>query len=342
MEITVQTVFNSWMNSLNETSKNKYNNNVQEFCKLVLNKRVEELVSEDLNNIVQVTVSDKYINELKDRELKNSTIRYKMKNVSQFFRKLQANRVFPDVNYDYIITSALSYRALKNDTERTKKMSFEDMEGFKDWLINDRYTSQRYAYKGKKSAMLVDLLYTTGTRISSAFDIKWTDIKDKKDTYGNRAYVIKLVGKGNKVATYPITDTFYNKLRGELFDGNEDDLLFKDVSQRNFNNDMAEFAKELDIEESFTPHSLRALAITDVYHNTGGDIHKSKEFANHESIETTIGYIQDTDNFLETGSYLLSSETITIEDIEYMSKEELLNIIGKRQDVLNYIYRERV
>ena len=187
-------------------------------------------------------------------------------------------------------------------------------------------------------------MYITGSRISAVFNIKWTDIRQENYSTGKErqgVWTITTVDKGDKVSKYPITDSFYNKMRDVLYDGNDDDYVFKDVSQRNFSNDIKQFAEEMGIEDSFTPHSLRSLAITQVYYNTGNDIHKAKEFANHESIETTIGYIQDTDNPLETGSYLLSSERITIDDIQYMSKEDLLEIISERQDMINYIYRNR-
>ena len=332
-------VLESWTKRLTPSVGQKYYSNVEEFCNLMFNKSVTEINEDDISSILPMTVEERYIETLKNRELQNSTIKYKLKNISQFFKKLSINRVYNNINYALIIDEALSHRALRDDSGKTQTMTIEDMEAFKEWLVQERYTSKRYSYKGRKSAMLVDTLYITGSRISAMFDITWNDIKQIKDDFGNKTWVIHIIGKGNKSAKYPITDVFYNKMRAELFDNSEDDLVFKDISQRNFNNDMVRFAEEMGVEESFTPHSLRSLAITSVYKDTL-DIHKTKEFANHDSVETTMGYIHDTNNFTETGSYLLSSERITIDDIAYMTKEQLLEIIGKRQDILNYVFRQ--
>ena len=111
------------------------------------------------------------------------------------------------------------------------------------------------------------------------------------------------------------------------------------MSQRNFTNDIKQFAELKGMRDSFTPHSLRSLAITQVYETTK-DIVKAKDFANHESIETTVNYIQRQNNLVDSGSYLLSSKPVTVDDISHLTKEQLLMIVGQRQDIMQYIKRE--
>lgn len=340
-EITIGELFTGWVDSLGESAQSNYSNNIKEFFQMMFGKDVSEVTEQDLSSIRPHDVRVKYINVLTN-DCKNSTIKYKIKNVRQFINKLNVNRVYQDVNYAFISDVALSTRDLRDDSSRTRKMTKEDLESLKEWFVNERYAEGRHSYKGEIYATLVDFMFVTGSRISASFKVKWTDIKHRKDDYGQLAYVIYIKDKGNKLEMFPITDEFYNQLRDVLYDGNDDQTLFHNISQRGFTNDIKKFAEELDLHEEdiFTPHSIRSLAIT-TYYGMNKDIVATKNFANHESIETTVGYIQDDNNFMMSGSYMLSSPEVTIDDISELSKEELLNIIKDKKDIIHYIYSNK-
>src|SRR5699024_11321405 len=102
----------------------------------------------------------RYINVLMN-DCKNSTIKYKVKNVKQFINKLNVNRVYQDVNYAFISDVALSTRSLRDDSSRTRKMTKEDLESLKEWFVNERYAEGRHSYKGKIYATLVDFMFVT-------------------------------------------------------------------------------------------------------------------------------------------------------------------------------------
>lgn len=340
-EITIGELFTGWVDSLGESAQSNYSNNIKEFFQMMYNKSVDEVTEDDLASIRPHDVQKNYINELM-KNCKNSTIKYKVKNIQQFMSKLNINRVYKNVNYAFINDVALSTKHLRDDSSRTRKMTKEDFEALKEWFVNDRYAEGRYSYKGKIYATLVDFMYVTGSRISASFKVKWTDIKQRKDDYGQLAYVIYIRDKGNKLEMFPITDEFHTQLKENLYDGNDDVTIFNKISQRGFTNDIKKFAQELDLHEEdiFTPHSIRSLAIT-TYYSMNKDIVATKNFANHESIETTVGYIQDDNNFMMSGSYMLSSPEVTIDDISDLSKEELLNIIKDKKDIIHYIYSNK-
>lgn len=340
-EITIGELFIGWVDSLGESAQSNYSNNIKEFFQMMYNKSVDEVTEDDLASIRPHDVQKNYINELM-KNCKNSTIKYKVKNIQQFMSKLNINRVYKNVNYAFINDVALSTKHLRDDSSRTRKMTKQDLEALKEWFVNDRYAEGRYSYKGKIYATLVDFMYVTGSRISASFKVKWTDIKQRKDDYGQLAYVIYIRDKGNKLEMFPITDEFHTQLKEILYDGNDEVTIFHEISQRGFTNDIKQFAKELDLHEEdiFTPHSIRSLAIT-TYYSMNKDIVATKNFANHESVETTVGYIQDDNNFMMSGSYMLSSPEVTIDDISDLSKEELLSIIKDKKDIIHYIYSNK-
>ena len=340
-DITIGELFTGWMDNLGESARSNYSSNIKEFFQLMYNKSVDEVTEEDLTSIRPHDVQTNYINVLMD-SCKNSTIKYKVKNVQQFINKLNINRVYQNVNYAFINDVALSTKNLKDDSSRTRKMTKEDLEALKKWFVNDRYAEGRYSYKGKIYATLVDFMFVTGSRISASFSVTWNDIKNRKDDYGQSAYVIYIKDKGDKLEMFPITDEFYHQLRDVLYDDDNNQAIFHNISQRGFTNDIKNFAEELDLHEEdiFTPHSIRSLAIT-TYYGMNKDIVATKNFANHESIETTVGYIQDDNNFMTSGSYMLSSPEVTIDDISELSKEDLLSIIKDKKDIIHYIYSNK-
>ena len=336
---TVKDVYSTWLTrqASDETVKS-YEITAKEFAELMFNKTVEELDVNDFKKISPHSVTENYEKKLREKGLKNSTIKYRLGVVSQFVRKIQINQVFDDVNYGLILDEALSDKHIKSDTEHTRPMTIKDKEEFREWLEKSRY-SKRYAHKGKLASLLVETLFVTGARLSATFNIKLQDIVLEEDSFGNKTYVIHTFDKREKHNRSPVTDEFYNYLIDVVGDIPEDVPIFIELSQRNFTNDIKHFAELKGIRDSFTPHSLRSLAITQVYETTK-DIVKAKDFANHESIETTVNYIQRQNNLVDSGSYLLSSKPVTVDDIAHLTKEQLLMIVGQRQDIMQYIKRE--
>ena len=338
----VQHILDSWVSRARSSSaREKYSSHNKEFFDIMFNKNLSDVTASDLQELLPVNIDTKYKNVLKQRGQKDSTIKQKLKSVSQFMNKLSINRVFEGdgVDYNFIIKESLSTNDLKDDSGKYSDMTHEDMQELKDWLFEERYTSERYGWKAKYYSVLVDLLYVTGARLSATFKIKWSDIKYRKDKYNQYTHVIYVTDKGDKLNKYPITKEFYQYLLENL-DSENDTYLFERISQRGITNDMKQFCVEQGLEdEAFSPHSLRRLGIT-TYYSRNKDIVKTARFASHESIETTMNYISEDNNSFESGSYILSGKTLERSDIEELTKEQLLEILSDRDEIMYTIYNE--
>lgn len=344
--LTINDVFTSWIRRANsENTRVNYSRSVKEFFGMLFEKEIEYIDEEDLMSITPIFVDDNYIDKLKERGLQNSTIIQKMTHVAIFFEKLRMNRIALDkVNYEVIIKDTLSTKNLTNDANGTQEMRIEHKDALIEWYQTERFTG-RYADKGPKYAILTEFLFVTGARIQSVFNTKWSDIRYKSDRFGQRAVVIHIVDKGDKTHLYPVSDDFYERLIDVMGEGEGNEKIFKQLSQQGFGRDLITFTKflknkdEVDSDaDNFTPHSLRSLAITEYHNRNGYDLVKTSRFAGHESVETTRGYVHNDDNLYSQGSYILSSEPVTINDLEGLTKEQLLDMISAKQDVVNYIY----
>ena len=118
-------------------------------------------------------------------------------------------------------------------------------------------------------------------------------------------------------------------MREELFEGDEQALVFGDISKQGLTKLTSQFAEENNLE--FTPHSIKNSAGTKLYNMTR-DLLKVSKFLDHENPKTTLRYIRIDENFADTGSYLMSSN-INIEDIKKIEYNELVKIISARPEL---------
>lgn len=336
--MNVEEVYNTWLETTNSKStKTSYESNAREFFKVMFDKDISEVNDDDMKKLLPANVKKNYLGYFINKGLKQSTIKYKVKIVTMLLEQLNINRVFDDINMDAIINTSFksTSKTLKNDTEHFNKASIQDIEEFKDWLVNDRFKDNQF--KGLHYSMLVDFMITTGSRIAESFKVTWEDVVYESDSKGFSSWVIYVTGKGNKVSKNPVTDEFYNHLKENLYNGNDKEELFHGVSQQNFSRLMNDFSKERPEARKITPHSLRRYTATKLYSQTK-DLVLTQRFMNHESVDTTITYLDDSDEIEKQGSYILSGKQATIDDLQDLSKEELLKLIESRPDTLSSLY----
>lgn len=323
-----QEVFKNWLAQVSENSKASYERVVPQFFQLTSGVDVSEITADTLEIITPDDVYEKYINELRLMGFKDSTISNYISVVRSFVTTLEDNKLFSDINYDYLKKTALSTKRLKNDLENRKKMSTSDYEDFSEWLIS-RDWSKRYQDRGIKYAMALKFMFVTAIRVDSAFNsVKWSNIKKELDDYGNITYVIYALDKGSKVNKKPISIEFYTELKEVMYNGDEDELIFKGLNKRSFQELMKEFSDTTGRE--MTPHSIKVGAGTKLYKMTK-DIFKVQRFLDHSDPKVTMRYIR-VDDMTESGSYMLSSE-ITIEELDELSYDDLVNIIKKKPEL---------
>ena len=157
--------------------------------------------------------------------------------------------------------------------------------------ILDINLNNKYDYRNK--AML-ELMYSTGIRISELLDIKIHDINTFEAT-------LKVMGKGSKERILPLGDyalyyikIYLDKFRSELTKKEYNDYLFlnsrgKRLSRQAFFKLIKEIAIKKDIKVDFSPHTLRHSFATHLLKH-GADLRSIQELLGHSSLSTTQIY----------------------------------------------------
>lgn len=332
-ETDARKTFEFWVNSqISENSKDSYRRVVPMFIDMVFEKEIDDLNAKDIDGLESSEVYNKFVTPMKEAGRKNATILNYLYVVRSFVRELKNNRVFRefgDVDYDHCINNALSIR-LKDDSEKRSRMTSDDYESFKEWLSTK--FSARYADKNVKYPMALDFMFKTAIRIEATFgDVKWSNIKFERDTYGVESYVIYVLDKGAKVNRKPISVDYYFELKEIFYKGNDDDLVFGELSKQGFQRLVKEFCDETGAD--FSAHSIKVSAGTKYYRMTR-DIYAVSRFLDHENIEVTKKYIRVDDDVSQAGSFAMSAN-IDIEKLDDVSDVELRRII-ESDDVLAY------
>lgn len=328
--ITLEEVFNNWIDSCqSEKTKVSYSRIVPQFFQMVFDKELKDVNVADMDSLIPSLVKTKYTNTLLDKGFKQSTVIHYLKVVGSFFNELEINRVFPDVNFKKLIHQSLNYDRLKNDKKPRARMTMGDYEACMNWILNEKKFSKRYQYKAKEYASALKFMFVTGLRVSAAFEnAKWCDIKRTEDYLGQDGWTVMVVDKNNEITEKPISDEYYEELRHAMYKGNDNDLIFKDVSKQGFMNLLKEFSEETG--RDLTAHSIRVGAGTRVYAMTK-DLVLTQRFLGHKDPQTTIGYIRNEDRY-QTGSSILSTK-LNYNAIDELSHEELLEIVKSRKDI---------
>lgn len=329
VELTAEKIYLNWIQQVSDNSKSSYSRIIPQFLDMALHSDITSITDDKLESLTPSDIYERYVSKLRLMGYKDSTIANYISVVRSFIRELEENRMFSDIDYKYLKETALSTKRLRNDGVNRGKMSATDYEAFSDWLL-EREWSKRYKNKGIQYALALKFMFSTAIRINSTFNnIHWSDIKQNFDIHGNFGYIIHALDKGGKINKKPITEEFYEELRENLFTGDEEDLVFGEVSKQTFTRLMSEFSKETDRE--ITPHSIKVGAGTKLYTITK-DLLKVQKFLDHSDPKVTLRYIRTNQDITESGSYILSSN-INVDEIQNISYDNLVRIIKSKPEL---------
>ena len=144
-----------------------------------------------------------------------------------------------------------------------------------------------------RNKCLVELLYSTGIRVSEASNIKLKDIDMNNMT-------IRVFGKGRKeriayfgASLQEILEK-YLKVRKEFLKEGEIDYLFINsiggkLSRNSIENIFVKISNMKEIEHKLSPHTLRHTYATHLLNN-GADLRSVQELLGHENLNTTEIY----------------------------------------------------
>ena len=339
MERSTVAVFENWIgNTKSKNTELAYSRIIKQFFEILFDKELKDLEYEDMLKISPLLIDIHYKKYLKQRNVKDSTIIGNIKVVKSFFKQLKANRIWSDLDYHYIIESALNFEGLHDDSGTTQRMTRRQMDEFQEWLENERFTGV-HEHLGKKYSLLSEMLWITASRITAILNIKWIDFVYEEDSRGVFGYTLYVEDKGNKENRKSISTEMFERLKEEFYAGKDNAKVFAGLSQQGFRQSLKMFSEFQN--KNLTPHSIKKGSVTEVYYITH-DIELTMRHADHEDIKTTLGYIDLDNDRINTGSYILSNKNIDLRSIEQLSHEQLLGIIQDRKDFLMGIFHMAV
>ena len=183
---------------------------------------------------------------------------------------------------------------LKSSKKLPEVLSITDIENMINFYNHETYLDSR-------NRTVIDVLYSTGCRVSELCDINISDI-DLDEKY------LKLKGKGSKQRIVPIGSMLYKNLMQylnvrETFLQNRGEPLFLSKSKNKLDRTavfriIKKTAKNISLQTDVHPHTLRHSAATHMLEG-GCDLRTVQEFLGHSSVSTTQIYTKVTKEFLE-------------------------------------------
>lgn len=239
---------------------------------------IEYLKTEKINKLdkVDYQVIRKYLSYLHDKDIKNKSISRKVSSLRSFFKYLKNNDYIKD-NPTILISNP------KLEKRLPKFLYYNDL----DKILNNFNLESIYEIR---DYFILELLYSTGIRVSELINIKLKDINKY-----NRE--IRILGKGNKerIVLYGKVcaekmDFYLNESRVHLNKvGSEYLLLNKNgnkLTTRYIEDMVNRVCLRSGIKEKVTPHTLRHTFATHML-NEGADLKTVQELLGHSNLSAT-------------------------------------------------------
>lgn len=224
-----------------------------------------------------------YLTVLYDKKYSKKTIARNISTLKSFFKYLKKENIIESNPMNLIKTP-------KIDKKLPKFLNYDDLE--KILSIPDTTT-----FLGKRNALILELLYSTGVRVSELVNIKLNDIDLSEEK-------ILILGKGNK-ERYVL---FGSKAKEKILDylkektDNSPYLIVNrygnKITDRGIRKILDSIILEASLSYKISPHTLRHTFATHML-DSGADIEIVKELLGHESLSTTQIYTHVTSESLK-------------------------------------------
>lgn len=268
-----------------------YSDKTIESYNIEINKFIEYLNDNDLN-FDKLSKEDirGYLKHLDSLKYKNSSISKNLSAIRSFYKYLVMEEVV-QTNPFILISNPKKVKKLPNFLN---EIEIEDLLNIYD----------EESYDSIRNRLILELLYSTGVRVSELVNIKIKDIN-----YSDRSILI--LGKGSKERIVlfgePTEKLLYNycdKSRNVYLDGKKSDYLilnrFGDkISERSIQKLINSCTNKLALKHKVTPHTIRHTFATHLLNN-GADIKSVQELLGHESLSTTQIYTHITNERLRS------------------------------------------
>lgn len=265
---------------------------------------------DEINKLVKIYLASKKLEGLSDKTIVMYANRLKI-----FFDHVQ--RKPEEVETNEIRTFLVLYQKEKDLSDRTLDKFRQILNAFFEWCVNEEYIPKnpcrnikeikwevpprksltrfqlerlRRSCKSKRDLAVVDVLYSTGCRVTELVNMKFADIN------GNEIHII---GKGKKHNTVYLNtnaqislDEYLKVRKGDSpYIFVTDRKPYRQLSVRSVQHLIGHLAGELGY--FITPHILRHTFATLAVQN-GMDITKVQKALGHSSVTTTQIYAETT------------------------------------------------
>lgn len=281
---SIDKVFNQYLKyeaNLSRNSIEAYNHDVHLFFS-VIDKNYSDVTVRDIIHFMTYLREKKYSIESINRILSGLSAYF---DCLIFNKKLQMNPV------DFIDRP-------KKWEKLPKLLDFKEVEA----LIN---APSENTYKGFRDKIILEMLYSTGARVTEISNIKISDIDMDRG-------VVKIYGKGSKYRFAPIYESLLFKLKDYMdvrrqyfVKGRDEGFLFlnkygKRLSRVSIWHIIKYYCSVAHIKKNVSPHTIRHSFATHLLTN-GADLRTIQIFLGHSSLNTTEIYTHlDDDNLRNT------------------------------------------
>ena len=220
-----------------------------------------------------------FIKYLYDLNYKNTTISRHISALKSFFKYLKLNNIISN-NPCTLISNP------KKEKRLPKYLNYNDTEQLLNAFDNSNYI-------GLRNSLILEILYSTGIRVSEITNIKFKDINMSDKT-------IKIKGKGNKeryayfgTKCFKLIKEYCKNSYPKLNKYNLEYLILsktgKKINERQIRDIVDEAATLSHIDMKISPHVLRHTFATHML-NEGADLKSVQELLGHENLSTTQVY----------------------------------------------------
>ncbi|MBR3898258.1 MAG: tyrosine recombinase XerC [Bacilli bacterium] len=221
---------------------------------------------------VDVLLVRNYLKSLYERKFSARSISRKVSSLKSYYKYLDGEGIIDDNPLD-LISNPKIQKTLPN------YLNYEDLEK----LLNYPDLNKK---DGLRDALILEMLYSSGCRVSEIANIKIKDIN-----FGERKILI--LGKGNK-ERYVYYGSKCERLLNRYLEKYDNEYLFVNkhgnrLNERIIRKIVSDNARKAGLEVHVTPHTLRHTYATHLL-NDGADLKSVGDLLGHESLSTTQIY----------------------------------------------------
>ena len=236
------------------------------------------------NKITNITSIDyntirKYLSHLHDNKYEASSISRKISALRSFFKYMLKEKHIKN-NPMTLISNP------KKEKKLPKYLNYEEMER----LLNSIDIEEK---EGVRNKLIIELLYSTGIRVSELVNIKIKDINIHEEQIkifgkGSKERIVLFGSKAKETLKLYLT-TFKDEFKGNI---NDQYLLInkgKPLTTNKIELIVKEVLKKSALKLNISPHTLRHTFATHML-DSGADLKSVQELLGHENLKTTAIY----------------------------------------------------